>query len=365
MTRESLVWLAMGALGCAGGSDNDTRGSASTGELSTGVTATGEPTSTTPTEGTSATGTSATDGGMTEGVSSEPTTSTTSTTSTTAADTSTGSSTDPGCGACDEPNQQCMAGECVTGCQGQDPDPCGPAQVCDVISGECKDPGGGCVLDGATTQCGAGTCGPGSVCDGVDTCLAIAPCASVTCTSEGNCWGDNCACERVKDCTDPALELLNGPFAADIGGIDFADDCTAWMVTLRSGTDYLRRLAPNDALTEWAGVANLNMGEVKVLRSLTIPQLTKPLPLAEHPVPPTPKEGIGEVAISYTCCPSCGCMADPPQGVARLVEEDPNNPLPIVIIAQQTQGAGPFGSLSADAGPQGLTWGADRVLYVG
>ncbi len=39
--------------------------------------------------------------------------------------------------------------------------------------------------------------------------------------------------------------------------------------------------------------------------------------------------------------------------------------IPIVIVAQKTQGTGPFGSNAADAGPQGLTWGVDRVLYVG
>ena len=63
--------------------------------------------------------------------------------------------------------------------------------------------------------------------------------------------------------------------------------------------------------------------------------------------------------------PACGCQADPPQGTARLVEEDMVKPLPIVIIAQKTQGTGPFASTAADAGPQGLTWGVDRVLYVG
>jgi hypothetical protein len=125
------------------------------------------------------------------------------------------------------------------------------------------------------------------------------------------------------------------------------------MVTLRSGTDYLRRLKPDGTLTQWTGVANLNMGEVKVLRSLTVPQLTRPFPLATSPAPPEPKiEGIGEVAITYTCCPTCGCQADPPQGVARLVEEDMVKPLPIVIIAKKTQGTGPFGSTAADAGPR-------------
>ena len=362
MTRNSLVWLALTALGCAGGGSNDTGGGpGSSGNATTGVTPTGDAptTGSTPTDGsaTAASGTSET----TEGVSSEPTTGT----GTTGDDTTASSSGGPGCGPCDEPNQQCVAGECVTSCQGQDPDPCGPAQVCDVISGTCKDPGETCSLTGPETACGAGTCGPGTVCDGVDTCLAIAPCASVVCTSEGHCWGDDCACERAKACADPALDLINGPFSQDVGGIDFADDCTAWMVTLRSGTDYLRRLTPDGELSEWAGVANLNMGEVKVLRSLTIPQLTASFPVTLDPTPPSPKEGLGEVAISYTCCPTCGCQADPPQGVARLVEGDPNNPLPIVIIAQQTQGNGPFGSSGADAGPHGLTWGVDRVLYVG
>ncbi len=362
MTRNSLVWLTLATLGCAGGSGNDTGTSTSSDTTSEPITTTVTPTSDVPTSTatTSSTDTSSatatSDTGTSGSVTSEPVTSTSTTTD---------STTGPECGLCDEPNQKCVAGECITGCQGQDPDPCGPSQVCDVISGECKDPGDTCVLGGPTAPCGPGTCGPGSVCDGVDTCLAIAPCASVECTSDGTCWGSDCACERAKACEDPALDLLNGPYSVDIGGIDFADDCTAWMVTLRSGTDYLRRLKPDGELSEWAGVANLNMGEVKVLRSLTIPQLTLPYPWAQRPAPPTPKEGIGEVAISYTCCPSCGCMADPPQGVARLVEEDPNNPLPIVIVAQKTQGTGPFASMSADAGPHGLTWGVDRVLYVG
>jgi len=51
--------------------------------------------------------------------------------------------------------------------------------------------------------------------------------------------------------------------------------------------------------------------------------------------------------------------------VARLVEDDLANPLPLVIESTTTQGSGPFGTASADAGPFGLTWGIDRVLYVG
>ena len=366
MTYDSLAMVTLAALAlpaCNGGA-GDTRGAT---DETTAGTATSEPGTTTPT-GTSPTG----DDTPTTSVGATGSTTGTSGPATGTSDPTTGpgpgtdaTSTGPGCGACDQPNQRCIDDECVTGCQGLEPDPCGPAQVCDVISGECKDPAAACTLAGASVACGLGTCGPGSVCDGVDTCLPIAPCRGVECNQAGDCWGSKCACERVKDCSDPPLEALNGPFSKEIGGIDFADDCTAWMVTLRSGTDFLRRLEPDGELSEWAGVANLNMGEVKVLRSLTIPQLTLPLPVANAPSEPSQVEGLGEVAISYTCCPACGCQADPPQGVARLVEDDPADPLPIVIVAQQTQGTGPFASNAADAGPQGLTWGVDRVLYVG
>jgi hypothetical protein len=267
------------------------------------------------------------------------------------------------CGDCSEPNQACVDGECVTSCQGQDPSPCPMGQVCDVISGECKPQDSACTLAGATTACSNRTCGPGSVCDDQGTCLPIAPCADVACTSEGACWGILCQCERPVGCEDPTLEALNGPFSDKIIGIDFADDCTAWMVTLRSGTDYLRRLLPSGELSEWPGVSNLDMGEVKVLRSLTVPQLTAPPPLSDPNTPPLPVEGLGEVAITYTCIG--GCDGPDPQGVARLVEDDPMNPLPLVIIATVTTGLGPFEAPVADAGPQGLTWGVDRVLYVG
>lgn len=384
MTRTYLAcWTFAAVAACSGDGAGITAtmsdGSSSTTAVGDTTDSTVTPTSDSPTTGaivtTGGSMTATSDGstGTAAASTGEPgTTATTTTDATTgtSGDTSEGSSTTgPSCGVCDEPNQECVDNQCITSCQGQDPDPCGPAQVCDVISGDCKDPADVCVLDGPSAACGPVTCGPGSVCDGVDTCLPIAPCAAVDCTQGGACWGIQCSCERVKDCVDPALAALNGPFSKEIGGLDFADDCTAWMVTLRSGTDYLRRLKPDGTLSEWAGVANLNMGEVKVLRSLTIPQLTIPFPLGDvgavDPPAPAPIEGLGEVAITYTCCAACGCQADPPQGVARLIEEDLVKPLPIVIVAKVTQGMGPFGDKGADAGPQGLTWGVDRVLYVG
>jgi hypothetical protein len=240
-------------------------------------------------------------------------------------------------------------------------------QACDVISGDCVDPNAACTLTGDSVPCGDSMCGPGTVCDDQGTCIPIAPCGQVECL-DGQCWGTGCVCERPITCATATAEQLNGPFATDIFGLDFADDCNAWMVTLRSGTDYLRRLTPMGELTEWAGVSNLDMGEVKVLKALN-PQFPAPgiddilSPLGEG-VPHTVGGELGEVAISYTCCPNCGCAADPPQGVARLLEGDPE-PLPIVIVAVATQGSGPFGNIAADSGPMGLTWGDDLRLYVG
>jgi len=308
---------------------------------------------------TSGAATDAGTGGQTS-VGTDATSDPTSTSVATSDGSSTGASA---CGECDEPNQACVADQCVTLCQGQDPSPCAADQQCDVITGTCKPAGSECTLAGASTPCGDRNCGPGSVCDDQGTCLPIAPCAGVVCTTEGACWGAACLCERPIDCADPSLEALNGPFSDKIIGLDFADDCTAWMVTLRDGVDYLRRMLPNDEMSEWTGVSNLDLGEVKVLRSLTVPQLSTLPPLADHYTPPVPVEGLGEVAVTYTCIG--GCDGDNPQGVARLVEEDPNNPLPLVIVATVTTGLGPFEEPVADAGPQGLSWGVDRVLYVG
>ena len=276
--------------------------------------------------------------------------------------------TSAGCGACNEPNQQCVDDVCVTGCQGQDPDPCGPTQVCDVIGGGCVDPDAACVT-GVQETCGDNLCGPGTVCDGQGGCLAVAPCALEVCTSDGRCWGGACQCERGVTCSDPAADLMNGPFSADISGLDFADDCTAWAVTVSGGQEFVRRLTAAGELVTFGANGDFDLGEVRVLRHLTVPQLTVPPSdvFTAPGAPPSRVEGYGEVALTYICCPICGDCANNPnaRGVARLVEEDPNMPLPIVIFAEPTQGTGPFDEYHLDGGPQGLTWGHDRVLYVG
>ncbi|MCA9662386.1 MAG: hypothetical protein KC486_28860, partial [Myxococcales bacterium] len=255
----------------------------------------------------------------------------------------------------------------MTSCQGQDPDPCGPDQICDVISGECVDPDAACTLAGASEACDDQLCGPGSVCDGLGACIPVAPCSAVDCTDEGACWGTFCACERAVECDEASAELLNGPFANDIVGIDFADDCNAWSVTLSGGQEFLRRLTPAGELTTWGGIADYDQGEVRVLRKLTIPQAKLGPENRLSAAPPAAVEGLGEVALTYICCPTCGSCNNNPdaRGVARLDELNVNMPLPIVIYAEPTQGMGPFENKWLDGGPQGLTWGEDRVLYVG
>ncbi|NVB36287.1 hypothetical protein G6O69_00485 [Pseudenhygromyxa sp. WMMC2535] len=254
-----------------------------------------------------------------------------------------------------------------SGCQ-PNPELCEGGTVCDVITGDCVAEGSPCTLSGASTSCGDSECGPGSVCNDQGSCIAVAPCSAVTC-EEGQCWGTACVCDRPAACETPTLEALDGAFAVDIFDLEFADDCNAWMVTLRSGTDYVRRMTPGGTLTEWDGVANLNMGEIKVLKALNPQYPLPPLGGVEPASGGEPQtvggDNFGEVAITYTCCPTCGCQADPPQGVARLIEGD-LEPLPIVLPAVATQGNdGPFGGNAADAGPMGLTWGDDLRLYVG
>lgn len=131
--------------------------------------------------------------------------------------------------------------------------------------------------------------------------------------------------------------------------LEFDDACNAYGVTIVSGTDHLRQLAPDGTLQVWNSVSNLNMGEVAVL----------------HPLGGEfGSELEGEVALTYVCCAACGCASEDPQGVARL-DRVGTTQLPMVIIAMPSTGDGPFGSSAVDTGPYGLTWGRDRSLYVG
>jgi hypothetical protein len=137
----------------------------------------------------------------------------------------------------------------------------------------------------------------------------------------------------------------------DGGAVDLEldDACNAYAVTIISGADYLRQLAPDGTLTTWTGVTNLDMGEVAARR-----RLGGEFGAGE----------VGEIALTYICCTTCGCTGSDPQGVARL-DRGGAVSLPMVIVAMPSAGTGPFGHSVLDTGPNGLAWGRDRRLYVG
>lgn len=262
---------------------------------------------------------------------------------------------DAGC-AC-AAGEVCSDGVCAPDCGNPLAIPCG-TDVCDYASGRCAAPGTSGILTGEPEVCASGrSCAPGTECSLAGECVAAPPCAGMSCTDDGTvCWGRSCVTERPAGVCSPApLERMNmDDFlrgAADGGATDleFDDACNAYIVTMVSGPDYLRQLAPDGTLTTWTGVTNLNMGEVAALR----------LPGGEFGT-----GELGEVGLTYVCCASCGCISADPQGVARLDREGASS-LPMVITAMPSPGDGPFGDAAVDTGPYGLTWGRDRSLYVG
>lgn len=167
---------------------------------------------------------------------------------------------------------------------------------------------------------------------------------------------------RSRRCTPASLELLNqdgfrgatnGRLTDGLFDLEFDELCNAYGVTFQSGQDFVRQLSPQGALTVWGGAQNLNMGEVAVLRVPTDEFLSS-------------REG--EVIGTYICCAGCGCTEDgrdQRQGVFRLDRLTGDRPLPNVLPATPTVGAGPFANTDIDTGPYGLTFGMDRTLYVG
>lgn len=287
-------------------------------------------------------------------------------------------SIEAGCSAstCTQPGYACLAGACVEDCRLPKANACELPKVCDVGSehtGKCVTPGVGCVITSQPVSCaGAGdsqvTCGPGTRCDGGSGCYAALPCKAMKC-DEGTCWGTECSCTRpAAPCAPAALGkpgdvgTLNdyeftkcGSLSSCDGGIfdlDFDQKCNAYGVTMLSGTDYLRKIDPQGKVTEVGGVTNLNMGEVAAIQGKS----------------GLFGGGLEDVALTYICCATCGCILSGsggnPQGVAAL---DPTSAtLPMKIpTTKYSSGAGPFGTATVDTGPYGLTWGLDRVLYVG
>lgn len=263
------------------------------------------------------------------------------------------------------PMCDCVSGEvcredrCVMECGDPASVACGAGNSCDFATGACVSDGTSGALSGEGEECGGTLCLPGTECNLAGSCVAAAPCSALRCAEDMSaCWGSMCQSERPAGaCTPASLERLNESdfIHGGSGGafdLEFDDICNAYTVTMISGTDYMRQLAPDETFTEWDGVTNLNMGEVAVRR----------LPDGEFGM----GDGPGKVAFTYTCCPTCGCVGDDPQGVAQLLREGDEN-LPMVLTSSTSQGMGPFNSglVHLNAGPAGLTWGRDNTLFVG
>lgn len=277
---------------------------------------------------------------------------------------------------CTAPGTLCVGGACVSDCRLPGAVPCASGQVCDVGSdhpGQCVTPGSGCVISSEPEACpngdgGSVSCGPGTRCDGAGECYAALPCKSVQCKG-GSCWGAECSCTRPAPSCAPAplgkpgdAGTLNDPKFAKCGSLascdggifdlDFDQKCGAWGVTMISGTDYLRHVDATGKVSEYAGVTNLNMGEVAAIQG-------------DNGVF---GGGLTDVALTYICCATCGCILSGsggnPQGVAAL--DAASKTLPMKIPTTKfSSGVGPFGVPTVDTGPYGLSWGLDRVLYVG
>lgn len=272
---------------------------------------------------------------------------------------------------CAGPGEICLAGQCVADCAKPGAVPCGAGTVCNVSEnnpGQCLDPAAACLTTSEPETCGDKICGPGAACAGNGQCYPRVPCASLLCQDK-TCYGTDCSCSRALACAAPPLgtvdangqgtpgSLHDNQFRAGIVDLEFDPTCAAWAVTLISGPDYLRSMAPDGQISVYTGVTNLNMGEVAVLQQIVTPQVQSGQ-FKENP-------GL-DVSLSYICCQNCGCIinASQPQGVARL---DPlSGMLPIVIpSATYTTGNGPHGAAVTDTGPAGVSYGLDRVLYVG
>ncbi len=254
---------------------------------------------------------------------------------------------------CPEAGASCVAGVCKSQCAAAGAKACPAGTICSVgdkAPGTCVKPGSGCVVTGTSTKCGAWSCGPGTLCDELaGACVPALPCQTMICAN-GGCWGNTCPCKRPQPwCKTATLPKLNqNAFTSGLVDLDFDLGCTGWGVTVLNGPDKLRKIPPSGTVKEFVGVSNLDMGEAAALQGFASTFGGNEL----------------EVALTYTCCATCGCFLNPPQGVAWLDQNKGTLPMMIPSV-KTTKGLGPFGNKLLDSGPQGLTWGLGTQLYVG
>ena len=256
------------------------------------------------------------------------------------------------CGACGArcaSGQLCDGGACVIDCRRTGVVACGAGTACDYSDGVCRAPGSRCALAGEFTPCGAQSCGPGAACNPrLMDCVPGLACRAVFCDAgTDRCWGTDCPCERpAATCATLLPSAVPSGFLNGAFGFDIDDACNMYTATMLSGPDYVRRVDPAGRVTTYTSVANLNMGEVAVQR----------------------RQNIGggglaaNVAFTYICCASCGCVSGTPQGVGHVQSD---GTLPVVVPSVITTGTGPFGVYYLDTGPYGLSVSALGEFFVG
>ena len=250
------------------------------------------------------------------------------------------------CGAaCGPERAACGGGTCQPDCRLAGAATCPLGRTCDFTSGTCQAPTAACVLSGVFAFCGGRQCGPGTYCDpATSRCLPFGACREVTCDSTGRCWGRDCPCERPATCAAPSLTALNtSPMRDGLVGVDIDDACNVYGSTVVGGTDYVRRMASDGTYAQFAGVSNLDMGEVAVQRA-----------------------GGGAtpaVAAVYACCAGCGCTGSTIQGVG-LVDRATSS-VPLLFEGAITTGGSALDGVYFREGPLGLAMSAAGEAYVG
>ncbi len=248
-------------------------------------------------------------------------------------------------GACAAPDNVCAMGACAYDCRLPGAAACPSGRVCDYTSGACLAVDASCLLTGSFRACGAQSCGPGTYCDATTSrCAPFGACGALVCDTAGRCYGRDCPCTRPATCTPPTLDQLNtAPMNSGLVSLDIDDACNVYGSTVIGGTDYVRRMEPSGRYSEFAGLSNLDMGEVAVQRG-----------------------GGGStpnVAAVYACCSRCGCSGGVIQGVG--VVDRATSAVPMTAPAEVTTGGSAIAAIYFSEGPLGLAIAASGDVFVG
>ncbi|MFO0649467.1 MAG: hypothetical protein U0326_24715 [Polyangiales bacterium] len=250
------------------------------------------------------------------------------------------------CGrACASPDNVCAMGACAYDCRLPGAAACPSGRVCDFTTGACLAVDASCLLTGSFRACGAQSCGPGTYCDATTSrCAPFGACSALVCDTAGRCYGRDCPCTRPATCTPPTLDQLNtAPMNSGLVSLDIDDACNVYGSTVIGGTDYVRRMNPSGVYSEFAGLSNLDMGEVAVQRG-----------------------GGGaspNVAAVYACCSRCGCSGSVIQGVGLV--DRATNTIPMTAPAEVTTGGSAIPVIYFSEGPLGLAIAASGDVFVG